>query len=100
MQVHEKSVLLPLVPVSLLVADDPDLVLWLQLLGIFSMFPLFVRDKLRIPYWACGQVCVAMCFGIKSCIDAERESTAGYFMKHINTFKKGTILRNVNQAAL
>ena len=76
--------LLPLVPVSLLVADDPDLVLWLQLLGIFSMFPLLVRDKLRIPYWACGQICVAMCFGIKSCVDSERERIAGSFMEHIH----------------
>ena len=74
--------MLPLVPASLLVVDDPDLVLWLQLLGTFSMFPLLVKDKLRIPYWACGQICVAIYFGIKSCMALESKPISGSSLRH------------------
>ena len=49
-QVHEKSLLLVLVPSSLLLNDDIVLVTWIQILGTFSMFPLFIRDGHRITY--------------------------------------------------
>lgn len=49
-QVHEKSLLLVLVPMSLLVQEDPLFVLWFQVLGTFTMFPLLVKDGLVVPY--------------------------------------------------
>jgi len=49
-QVHEKSLLLVLVPASLLLNDDIVLVTWIQILGTFSMFPLLIRDGHRITY--------------------------------------------------
>jgi len=49
-QVHEKSLLLTLVPAAFLVGSDPALVLWIQLLGTWTMFPLLIKDGLRIPY--------------------------------------------------
>lgn len=51
-QVHEKSLLLALAPLSLLQADSPRLVAWLSLLGAWSMFPLLEKDKLQVPYVA------------------------------------------------
>lgn len=50
-QVHEKSLLLALVPMSLLVAEDTNFVLWFQILGTFTMFPLLLRDGLVVPYF-------------------------------------------------
>jgi hypothetical protein len=51
--VHEKSVLLALAPASFLLLLDVPFFSWLQVLGCFTMFPLLVKDKLRIPYVAC-----------------------------------------------
>ncbi|KAF7136657.1 hypothetical protein CNMCM5793_005935 [Aspergillus hiratsukae] len=57
-QVHEKSVLLPLLPMTLLLASDGGLgkdtrawVGWANILGSWTMYPLLKRDELRIPYF-------------------------------------------------
>ena len=49
-QVHEKSILLVLIPASFLFYDDIAIISWMQILGTFSMFPLLIRDGQRIPY--------------------------------------------------
>ena len=56
-QVHEKNVLLPLLPMTLLLASDggmkPATRAWVgfaNLLGCWTMFPLLARDQLRVPY--------------------------------------------------
>ncbi|XP_058075190.1 probable dolichyl pyrophosphate Man9GlcNAc2 alpha-1,3-glucosyltransferase [Magnolia sinica] len=51
-QVHEKSILLPLLPASLLALEEPLLFRWLTHYALFSMFPLLCRDHLIIPYAA------------------------------------------------
>ncbi|KAF4258122.1 hypothetical protein KXW98_006955 [Aspergillus fumigatus] len=57
-QVHEKSVLLPLLPMTLLLANDGGLskdtrawVGWANVLGSWTMYPLLKRDELRVPYF-------------------------------------------------
>ncbi|KAK2759017.1 Glucosyltransferase-like protein [Arachnomyces sp. PD_36] len=57
-QVHEKSVLLPLLPMTLLLASDTGLsketrawVGWANILGTWTLFPLLKRDELRVPYY-------------------------------------------------
>ncbi|TKA22327.1 hypothetical protein B0A50_08052 [Salinomyces thailandicus] len=57
-QVHEKNVLLPLLPMTLLLATDggmkPAIRAWTgyaNLLACWTMFPLLVRDGLRVPYF-------------------------------------------------
>ncbi|KAL5563206.1 hypothetical protein UlMin_032953 [Ulmus minor] len=50
-QVHEKSILLPLLPVTLLAIEEPFLHKWMTLHALFSMFPLLSRDKLVLPYF-------------------------------------------------
>ena len=56
-QVHEKSVLLPLLPMTLLLGSSEGLtqgnrawVGWANILGTWTMYPLLQRDELRIPY--------------------------------------------------
>ncbi|KAG6652976.1 probable dolichyl pyrophosphate Man9GlcNAc2 alpha-1,3-glucosyltransferase isoform X2 [Carya illinoinensis] len=51
-QVHEKSILLPLLPASLLALEEPFLLKWITLHALFSMFPLLCRDGLILPYIA------------------------------------------------
>ncbi|EXB51439.1 putative dolichyl pyrophosphate Man9GlcNAc2 alpha-1,3-glucosyltransferase [Morus notabilis] len=51
-QVHEKSILLPLLPASLLAIEEPFVHSWMTHYALFSMFPLVVRDKLVLPYIA------------------------------------------------
>ena len=57
-QVHEKSVLLPLLPMTILLGGDGGLsvemrawVGWANMLGVWTMFPLLKRDELRVPYY-------------------------------------------------
>lgn len=57
-QVHEKNVLLPLLPMTLLLGGEggllPSVRAWVGLanmLGIWTMFPLLKRDELRVPYF-------------------------------------------------
>jgi alpha-1,3-glucosyltransferase len=57
-QVHEKSVLLPLMPMTVLLAGKHGLsknvrawVGFANLLGVWTMFPLLERVDLRIPYY-------------------------------------------------
>ncbi|KAJ5738408.1 CAZyme family GT57 [Penicillium malachiteum] len=55
--VHEKSVLLPLLPMTLSLAGDGGLnkenrawVGWANVLGSWTMYPLLKREELRVPY--------------------------------------------------
>ena len=56
-QVHEKSVLLPLLPMTVLLGGDGGLgpetrawIGWANTLGVWTLFPLLKRDGLRVPY--------------------------------------------------
>ena len=51
-QVHEKSILLPLLPASLLLGSSPFAGCWLLTVGSFSMFPLLQKDGLTLAYTA------------------------------------------------
>ncbi|GKV16817.1 hypothetical protein SLEP1_g27398 [Rubroshorea leprosula] len=51
-QVHEKSILLPLLPLSLLALEESRPLMWLTHYAMFSMFPLLRRDKLVLAYMA------------------------------------------------
>ncbi|KAF2088228.1 glycosyltransferase family 57 protein [Saccharata proteae CBS 121410] len=57
-QVHEKNVLLPLLPMTVLLGGEggllPSIRAWVGLanmLGAWTMFPLLKRDELRVPYY-------------------------------------------------
>ena len=60
-QVHEKSVLLPLLPMTLLLATEENglyletrsWVAWANALGAWTLFPLLERVGLRVPYTVC-----------------------------------------------
>uniref|UniRef100_A0ACD5XFH2 Uncharacterized protein n=1 Tax=Avena sativa TaxID=4498 RepID=A0ACD5XFH2_AVESA len=51
-QVHEKSILLPLLPASLLALHEPHLYGWFTYYALFSMYPLICRDQLLLQYMA------------------------------------------------
>ena len=57
-QVHEKSVLLPLMPMTIMLGGDGGLgvqtrawVGWANMLAVWTLFPLLKRDELRVPYF-------------------------------------------------
>jgi alpha-1,3-glucosyltransferase len=50
--VHEKSILLPLLPASLLALHEPHLHGWFTYYALFSMYPLICRDQLLLQYIA------------------------------------------------
>lgn len=65
-QVHEKSILLVLIPASFLFYDDVEIISWMQILGTFSMFPLLIRDGQRIPYIVVTVVFIIVSYMIQS----------------------------------
>jgi hypothetical protein len=48
-QVHEKSVLLPLMPMALLVRRWPAVATWYSAVAVWSMWPLLAKDGLLLP---------------------------------------------------
>ena len=74
---HEKTILLPLMPASMLLAREPVPVLWFSFIAAFSMWPLLVKvgavaravcftlaqDQLMIAYAGCMLLfaAVALC---------------------------------------
>ncbi|KAL6068778.1 Alpha-1,3-glucosyltransferase [Balamuthia mandrillaris] len=50
--VHEKSILLPLLPLTCLLLDYPRFVAWFNVIAAFSMYPLLLRDGVTVPYLA------------------------------------------------
>ena len=53
LQVHEKSILLALMPITLLALDQPIIATWLPFWSTLSMFPLLKKDGLSTAYLAC-----------------------------------------------
>lgn len=51
-QVHEKSILMPLLPITIMWTRHAQLCSWAVLMSCFSMYPLLLRDGLAIPYAA------------------------------------------------
>lgn len=49
-QVHEKSILLPALPVCLMMNELPLMAIWFLLTSTFSMLPLLLKDGLLLPY--------------------------------------------------
>ncbi|OZJ03106.1 hypothetical protein BZG36_03379, partial [Bifiguratus adelaidae] len=51
-QVHEKTILLPALPILLLLPIEGDAVILFQNWAMFSMFPLLSREKLQLQYFS------------------------------------------------
>lgn len=51
-QVHEKQILLPLLPLCVLYGKHPLISFWTSIVACMSMFPLFQREGLLSAYWA------------------------------------------------
>jgi len=62
-QVHEKSILLPLLPVTMLALRAPSLAMWLPPLACVSMWPLLAKDGLGIAYVGAVAVYIAVIGG-------------------------------------
>nr|POE83406.1 putative dolichyl pyrophosphate man9glcnac2 alpha-1,3-glucosyltransferase [Quercus suber] len=96
-QVHEKSILLPLLPASLLALEEPFLLKWITLYALFSMFPLLCRDKLILPYIAVSALFVLIYYVpsgrqdrkylIGLCYSRDIEMEAANLCKALNGFE-------------
>ncbi|KAL9261981.1 putative dolichyl pyrophosphate Man9GlcNAc2 alpha-1,3-glucosyltransferase [Drosera capensis] len=86
-QVHEKSILLPLLPASLLALEEPLLFAWLTHFGMLSMFPLLCRDKLKLAYIALSTLFALIYY-------------APCWQQHLNTKQGLPILKPPLQIAL
>lgn len=53
-QVHEKSILLAVLPSSLLTHHHPNSTVWFQLAALLSMYPLLTKDRLVLACLSLG----------------------------------------------
>lgn len=83
MQVHEKSILLPLLPVSLLAFEEPVVAAWLPVWATVSMYPLLKKDGLSVAYLASLILWFAVAPGIVA--KSTNTHTAGRSSNHIAT---------------
>ncbi|KAK5581421.1 hypothetical protein RB653_001453 [Dictyostelium firmibasis] len=67
-QVHEKTILLVSLPISLLILHHPNSVWWFILVSTFSMFPLLFKDGLLIPYFAIMTLYIVVGYQFKNSI--------------------------------
>ena len=98
MQVHEKSILLALLPVTLLAFEEPVVAAWLPVWATISMYPLLKKDGLSIAYVACLFVWFAIASGIdyrSTNAHATHSSSAQASTGNVGTAKGG-----VNDKAL
>lgn len=70
-QVHEKHILLPLLPAGLLAPRHPRLFSWFSLLATFSLFPLLARDGLRLAYAVCQVGYAALAHSLAPSLERE-----------------------------
>jgi hypothetical protein len=58
----------------MLFVSEPAIVIWFQLLGVFSMFPLLIKDGLSIPYFLCSAIYLGSAYLSKeSVLEVKRE---------------------------
>ena len=79
---HEKSILLPLMPVMLLGPDLPVTSRWLPAVAAFSMYPLLKKDGLSLAYTALLMLWAALAWpgehaARAQVLEAEKEKDPG-----------------------
>lgn len=91
-QVHEKSVLLPLLPMTLLLNNEGGLdkvnrawVGWANTLGAWTMYPLLKREQLSIPYFVITLLWVYLLGLFPTSIETYRSRNAKEASVHILT---------------
>ena len=86
MQVHEKSILLTLLPVTLLAFEEPVVAAWLPMWATISMYPLLKKDGLTTAYVAC----LLLWFAVTSGIDyTATKAHANSSSEHLSTHNAG-----------
>lgn len=50
-QVHEKTILVPALPILLLIREHSQAVIWFATISTFSLQPLLIKDGQATPYW-------------------------------------------------
>jgi alpha-1,3-glucosyltransferase len=60
-QVHEKGILIPLAPISLLILDAPRFISWFSVVAAWTLWPLIVIDRLANPYVCCIVIFICVC---------------------------------------
>lgn len=104
-QVHEKSVLLPLLPMTLMLNSSHGLqpsirswVAWANVLGCWTMFPLLKRDELRVPYFVLTLLW-AWLIGVPQALWEQASDKAGLFASVLQgVFYLGMIAWHVLEA--
>lgn len=73
-QVHEKSILIPLTPISMLLYESPMFVLWFSFVAVWTMWPLLSVDQLTLPYISVSIIFATIAYVYIQSINDSREN--------------------------
>lgn len=97
-QVHEKSILLALLPVTLLAFEEPVVAAWLPVWATVSMYPLLKKDGLSTAYLACLFLWFAIASGVDSRPRNARPPDSS--SSHVSTGNVGAAKSNIQGKAM
>ncbi|KAL3811638.1 hypothetical protein ACHAXA_001395 [Cyclostephanos tholiformis] len=87
-QVHEKGILIPLAPISMLMVDAPRFVVYFSVVATWSLWPLLVIDRLTDAYVCC--LLIFLCIDGMARIEASESSS---YEKEVDIFSDVYITR-------
>uniref|UniRef100_A0A7S1ZDU1 Alpha-1,3-glucosyltransferase n=1 Tax=Ditylum brightwellii TaxID=49249 RepID=A0A7S1ZDU1_9STRA len=94
-QVHEKSIMMALSPLSLIVADSPMFISWFSLVAVWTLWPLLQVDRLQVAYVTCTAIFVSLLFLYGRPVDAVARNIAGSETQMIRDLFNGSISLSV-----
>jgi alpha-1,3-glucosyltransferase len=89
-QVHEKGILIPLAPISMLMVDAPNFVFFFSILATWSLWPLLVIDRLLDAY-----VCCIVIFLCINCLAMVQSSKLATYDEDLDIFSDRYITRYI-----
>jgi alpha-1,3-glucosyltransferase len=78
-QVHEKSLLMALAPISLLYWNDIALVQWFSVMSTWTLWPLVVVDRLEACYFCVILIFVSLCWQSEKSHDRQQDASIFHY---------------------
>lgn len=78
-QVHEKSLLMALAPISLLYWNDIALVQWFSVMSTWTLWPLIVVDRLEACYFCVVLIFVSLCWQSEKSHDRQQDASIFHY---------------------
>ena len=98
--VHEKSILLVALPVTLLLPLEPLAACWFLQIATFSMFPLLHKDGLTVPFVGLSLISLALLRTARGVQSGNKARDSSYDLLHLRGLLPESVANNVTGSVL